>query len=167
MKFLCIFFLLIVNLSVLHSQEMITPFPAPDFELQSQNGTPVHLSDFKGKTVLLNFWASWCAPCRETNKKLAKLYNQFKSDAFVIINISEDTSQVKWKKAVVNDKMKWLQLIDFTDWNRSAARRWNASQLPASFLINRYGMVIASDAAYLLTDDPEGFKSALQNLSTQ
>ena len=149
------------------AQEMLTPFPAPDFALPSEKGDTLRLSDFKGKTVLLNFWASWCAPCREGNKKLAKLYRRFKSESFVIINISEDTSSTKWRKAIVADQMKWVQLLDYTDWNRSTARRWNASALPASFLINRYGMVIASDAAYLLTDDPEGFKTVLQHLASQ
>ncbi|WP_169818743.1 TlpA family protein disulfide reductase [Niabella ginsenosidivorans] len=150
-----------------HTQEMVTPFPAPDFVLPSAKGDTLHLSDFKGKTVLLNFWASWCEPCREENKKLAKLYHQFKNESLVIISISEDTSGVKWKKAIVNDQMKWIQLLDYTDWNRSTARRWNASVLPASFLINRYGMVIVSDAAYLLTDDPEGFKTVLRHLASQ
>ena len=78
----------------------------PDVQLQNNKNATVKLNTFKGKTVLVDFWASWCAPCRMANKKLVKMYDQYKGQNFEIVGISIDIDKSKWLKAIEKDKMK-------------------------------------------------------------
>lgn len=123
------------------------------------------MNDYKGKTVLVVFWASWCAPCRLENRRLARRYHRVKDLPFEVVSISVDTDREKWERAIAADKMTWPQLIDTADEEKSAARRWNARTLPASFLVDPQGAILAVDAALLPVADPKGFRNLLKKLA--
>ena len=97
---------------------------APDFEQTDTLGHPVRLSSFRGKYVLLDFWASWCGPCRQENPNTVRVYNQYKNKNFTIIGISLDKpgAGFAWLNAIKNDHFAWTQLSDLKFWNNAVAR---------------------------------------------
>lgn len=117
--------------------------PRLDFTVAGMNGNQIKLSDMKGKVLLLDFWASWCGPCRISNKQLVKLYTKYKDKGFEIFGVSLDESHGDWKKAIAKDKITWLQGIDVGGWDALAAAKWQVDAIPASFLINKKGDVVA------------------------
>ena len=118
---------------------------AQEIALPSVNGDTIRLSSLKGKVVLLDFWASWCLPCRATNRKLVKIYPKYKEKGFEIFSVSLDTELKNWKNALDKDKIKWLTVIDPRGWDALTAIHWNISALPTSFLIDKEGTLIAMD----------------------
>ncbi len=99
---------------------------------------------FKGKYTLLDFWASWCAPCREENPTLIKAYNIYQSKGFEIVNVSIDTDELKWQKAIKEDEIgKWQHLIDTTGWKSEILKEYHINSIPANFLIDQEGKIIA------------------------
>ncbi|HEX2845585.1 MAG TPA: TlpA disulfide reductase family protein [Chitinophagaceae bacterium] len=117
--------------------------PRLQIELPTVKGDKISLSSLKGKVILLDFWASWCMPCRSANKKLVKLYDKYKSKGFEIYSVSLDDEKKDWEKAIRQDKISWLQVNEPTVWGAESARRWNISALPTTFLINKKGDVVA------------------------
>ena len=115
----------------------------PDVQLQNDKNTTVKLNSFKGKTVLVDFWASWCAPCRMANKKLVKIYDQYKGQNFEIVGISIDNDKTKWLKAIEKDKMKHQQLIDPKGFDAKTAVTFGVDALPSTFLFDASGKLIA------------------------
>lgn len=107
----------------------------PDLKLQSSKNTEVELSSFKGKTVLIDFWASWCGPCRLANRKLVKLYDSYKGKEFEIIGISIDTDKAKWFSAIDKDKMSHQQLIDSKGFDAQTAVAFGVEELPSTYLL--------------------------------
>ena len=123
--------------------------PSLDFILPTlQKDFNIQLSSLKGKVVLLDFWASWCIPCRATNKQLVKLYAKYKDKGFEILGVSLDEDITDWKRAIVKDKATWLQVVDTNGWDAVAAMKWNIEAIPSSFLINKKGDVVAADLSY-------------------
>lgn len=116
-----------------------------DFSLPSLKGDSIRLSSMKGKVFLLDFWASWCVPCRYSNKQLVKLYSKYKDKGFEILGVSLDEKRNEWKKAVTKDKITWPQINDDGGWNAVSAAKWNINAIPASFLIDKDGNVVAFD----------------------
>ena len=114
-----------------------------DFTVTNSKGDSIQLSSLKGKVFLLDFWASWCGPCRYSNKHLVKLYSKYKDKGFEILSVSLDDQKSDWKKAVAKDKITWLQGIDPGGWDARAAIRWQVDAIPASFLVNKNGDVVA------------------------
>ena len=114
-----------------------------DFTVASLKGDSIKLSSLKGKILLLDFWASWCGPCRISNKQLVKLYSKYKDKGFEILGVSLDDESKNWKKAVSKDKITWLQGIDSGGWDALAPIKWQVDALPTSFLINKDGDVVA------------------------
>lgn len=115
----------------------------PNIQLQNDKNATVKLNSFKGKTVLVDFWASWCAPCRSANKKLVKMYDKYKSQNFEIVGISIDTDKTKWIKAIAKDKMKHQQLIDPKGFDAKTAVLFGVDALPATYLFDTSGKLIA------------------------
>ncbi len=118
---------------------------AADIALPSVNGDTIRLSSLKGKVVFLDFWASWCGPCRLSNKNLVKLYPKYKDKGFEILGISLDDEKGKWKNAIKQDKISWLQVNEAGGWDAKTAIAWNISAIPTSFLIDKEGKLIAMD----------------------
>jgi peroxiredoxin len=120
---------------------------APDFTQNDVNGTPVTLSSFKGKYVLLDFWASWCGPCRQENPNVVKAYNLYKGKNFTIIGVSLDKPDGKadWLAAIKNDGLTWTQVSDLNQWSNKVALLYAVQSIPHNFLIDPSGKIIARD----------------------
>ena len=114
-----------------------------DFTVVGIKGDSIKLSSLKGKVFILDFWASWCGPCRYSNKHLVKMYNKYKDKGFEILSVSLDDQKNDWKKAASKDKITWMSGIDPGGWDAMAATKWQVDAIPASFLINKNGDVVA------------------------
>jgi thiol-disulfide isomerase/thioredoxin len=120
--------------------------PSPEISLINADGIYVNLSSLKGNVVLLDFWASWCGPCRLANKDMVKLYKKYHHDGFEIFSVSLDNDLQKWTKAIRTDKMTWTNVIDTRAVNGNAlSKTWNIQFLPYTVLIDREGKVYAID----------------------
>jgi len=118
--------------------------PAPDFEIPDTTGTMVKLSSFRGKYVLLDFWASWCGPCRAENPHLVKTFNKYKDQNFTIVGVSLDkaNSRALWLGAIKSDGLPWLQLSDLKFWDGIAVKTYGVQAIPQNFLIDPNGIIV-------------------------
>jgi len=115
---------------------------APSFVQNDTNGNPLSLESFKGRYVLLDFWASWCGPCRQENPNLVRTYEKFK-DRMVILGISLDNKKEPWMKAIQDDHLNWPQVSDLKGWANSVAGQYGVKSIPANFLLDPDGRIIA------------------------
>lgn len=118
--------------------------PAPLFTLNDSNGRPLSLANLKGKVVLIDFWASWCEPCRAESPNLKTQYQQYKDKGFEIISVSLDTDKKNWLKAISDDGLTWLQVSDLKGYNSDVVRSYGISGVPSFFLIGKDGKIIAN-----------------------
>jgi len=118
---------------------------APDFSQPGVDGNPLQLSSLRGKVVLVDFWASWCGPCRAENPNVVKAYNKYKEKGFEILGVSLDENAEAWKKAIADDKLVWQQVGDMKGWRNDAAQLYGINSIPASFLLDKEGKIIARD----------------------
>ncbi|GAC1416885.1 MAG: TlpA disulfide reductase family protein [Flavisolibacter sp.] len=123
----------------------LQPHKAPDFTLPDTSGHNISLSSFKGQFVLVDFWASWCEPCRGENPNVVKAYNQFKNRNFTILSVSLDKEKNAWLKAINDDGLTWNHVSDLKFWNSAAAGLFNVSSIPSNFLIDPKGNIIAEN----------------------
>lgn len=114
----------------------------PSIELETNSNQLLKLNQFKGKYILVDFWASWCAPCRIGNRELVKLHNSLASADFEIIGISIDTNKDKWLKAIEKDKIKFTQVIDPNGFDAKAALLFGVEELPSKYLFDKEGVLI-------------------------
>ena len=115
----------------------------PTFILTNASDNKVSSTLFQNKFILIDFWASWCAPCRVANKKLVQLYTSFDKSKIDFIGISIDTNKLKWIKAIEKDKLKFTQLIDPKGFDANSAMAFGVNELPSKFLFNKKGILIA------------------------
>lgn len=118
---------------------------APEFELNNPDGKLIRLSDFKGKYVLVDFWASWCAPCREENPNIVKQYNRFKDKGFTVLGVSLDDNQTAWTQAIRVDGLTWPHVSELKRWDSVVASQYKVEGIPASFLLDPAGKIIAKN----------------------
>jgi peroxiredoxin/glutathione S-transferase len=116
---------------------------APDINLENQEGKAVTLSSLRGKVVLIDFWASWCGPCRAENPNVVRLYNRFKNKGFEIYGVSLDNKKEAWLNAIEKDKLTWLHVSDLKGWQSEAARNYAVQAIPQTFLLDKDGKIIA------------------------
>lgn len=118
---------------------------AQDFTQPDAAGKPVSLSQFRGKYVLVDFWASWCGPCRQDNPNVVKAYNEFKDKNFTILGVSLDQSKDAWQKAIRQDGLAWTQVSDLKFWNNAAATLYGVQAIPYNVLVDPEGNIIAEN----------------------
>jgi peroxiredoxin len=117
---------------------------APDLTMNDVNGKPVSISSFKGKYVLIDFWASWCGPCRQENPNVVAAYNQFKNKNFTILGVSLDQDKAAWQKAIANDNLTWTHMSDLKQWESAAVPAYGFDGIPFNVLVDPTGKIIAS-----------------------
>jgi peroxiredoxin len=116
---------------------------APEFSLPDTAGVSVSLSSFRGKYVLLDFWASWCPPCRRENPNVVKVFNEFKNKNFTIIGISLDQDKQKWLKGIADDKLTWTHLSDLKYWDSEIPALYGVRGIPSNILLDPNGVIVA------------------------
>ena len=119
--------------------------PMIDFVQRDTSGHPVKFNSFKGKYVLIDFWASWCGPCRKENPNVLKAYNAYKEKGFTVLGISLDDKAANWKKAIRDDQMPWTQLSDLKGWKNELAINFGIESIPRNILVDPSGKIVAKD----------------------
>lgn len=118
---------------------------APEIALKDPSGKEIKLSSLRGKVVLLDFWASWCGPCRQENPNNVKLYKQYKDQGFEIYGVSLDKNMDDWKKAIMEDQLTWTHVSDLKFWQSEAAAQYKVEAIPATFLLDKDGKILAKN----------------------
>ncbi|MBK1438946.1 AhpC/TSA family protein [Parapedobacter sp. ISTM3] len=119
--------------------------PAPDFESLTPNNQPIKLSDFKGKYTLVDFWASWCVPCREENPNIVKQYHAYKDKGFTVLGVSLDGNPGAWMRAIRDDGLEWTQVSDLQQWGSEVVGLYRIQAIPTSYLLDPQGIIIAKN----------------------
>ncbi|MEO6328618.1 MAG: TlpA disulfide reductase family protein [Ginsengibacter sp.] len=118
---------------------------APDIIQATPQGTPMSLSSLRGNYVLVDFWASWCAPCRRENPNVVKLFNEYKSKGLDIFGVSYDTNKDKWQKAIKDDGLTWNQVSDLKGWKNATSDLYGIKAIPSNLLLDKDGRIIAKN----------------------
>lgn len=118
---------------------------APDIVLPNPEGEEVALSSLRGKYVLIDFWASWCKPCRMENPNVVRMYKKYSDDPFEIYGVSLDQKRDNWLKAIKDDHLTWVHVSDLKYWNSAAAKLYNITSIPHTVLIDPEGKIVATN----------------------
>ena len=117
----------------------------PSFSLRNSINEDVSIEDFRGQYVLIDFWASWCGPCRSENPNVVKAYNKYKQKGFTVLGISLDTDKDAWLKAISDDKLNWTHISDLQGWKNETAQKFGVRSIPFSILIDPEGIILAKN----------------------
>lgn len=118
---------------------------APEFTMPDVSGKPVKLTDFKGKYVLIDFWASWCGPCRQENPNVVKVFNQYKDKGFTVLGVSLDEDENAWKQAIKADGLTWPHVSELKRFNGPVVEQYKIDAIPTNFLLDKNGIIIAKN----------------------
>jgi len=118
---------------------------APEIQAYTPDNKTVKLSDLKGKVVLVDFWASWCMPCREENPNIVKQYNTFKDQNFTVLGVSLDNNPGSWMRAIQDDKLSWTNISDLQAWSSPLIIDYSIKGIPTSYLLDEQGIIIAKN----------------------
>ena len=132
---------------------------APDIILKDSAGKDLALSSLRGKVVLIDFWASWCGPCRQENPNVVRTYNAYKDKGFTIFSVSLDQDRGRWLGAIAKDQLTWPSHVsDLRGWQSAGAKLYGVSSIPATFLLGKDGKIVAKNLR------GESLESELQKL---
>src|SRR5690606_22350055 len=118
---------------------------APDFTANTPEGKAESLHKNLGKVTVVDFWASWCGPCRKENPNVVALYNKYKDQGLKIIGVSLDKEKDAWVKAIADDKLNWLQVSNLKFWDDAIAKDYAVESIPATFILDANGIIVAKD----------------------
>jgi peroxiredoxin len=118
---------------------------APNFSAPDVNGKNISLNESVGRVTIIDFWASWCGPCRAESPNMVALYNEFHGKGLNIIGVSLDKTADDWKTAIAKDKLSWTQISNLKYWDDPIAAQYGVKAIPATFILNEYGVVVAKD----------------------
>ncbi|MBS1650651.1 MAG: AhpC/TSA family protein [Bacteroidetes bacterium] len=119
--------------------------PATDFTQNTADGKPIKLSSYKGKVVLVDFWASWCRPCRLENPNVVAAYKRYKDKGFTVLGVSFDSNKEAWLNAVAQDELTWQHVSDLKGWGNEVGKTYSISSIPQNILVDKEGVIIAKN----------------------
>jgi len=134
-----------IQTQINRSKSTIIGAVAPEISQKTPDGEVAKLSDLRGKVVLIDFWASWCGPCRRENPKVVALYNKYKDQGFEVLGVSLDGDKKRWVAAIEKDKLTWTHVSDLKKWKSGAAADYGVRSIPTTILIDQEGRILAKN----------------------